>query len=800
MPARVFLASRFGEHRALRAEVTSCLTRYGFLAVNLDDGRADARSVERRSLSEVRGSDIIVVLVGPEYPDEDVTGPTMTRLELVTALECQKTVLGYTLPGIGERSPAARFRDDLGKEVVIGGLEGRDREDAVGIIADIWSHLWQSGDFDGVPAGRRMPELGLELPTLRDEAVRLGFLSQYEGSVEEPTGGPVRARVREETQLAFRAVQRRRADVALKHLHRACDLDPLDWVAAYAKAWLIARAGRLGLAREGLHAARYALETAGDPIRDVGGTDGSVLIARRLDATRFLAARLAVAARELGEARELLDSLLADSPGSARALAERLRLAGIESRVDATAGTASDVECAVRDAKLLARENAPLLVQVLGSTALVTLRREVERGLAGAMPSPRLREEVRRGLSLEDAVDWVRRDFGEHRRAGRAMLGHFQGRMEGLAGTVRALGFDWVELCTVDGVSNLLETSSTDRARCEVRCSELERRIREAPHLQSQRAAAESRVAASAAALRLADKECAAIRRRIARNKRLAASVGAHPGLTAGVALFCAVIVVVLVGWMVVPITDTRVRAGLVTLGLPLVWSRRAAVGNAGHALSTSWLRRRGRLLTRRMCRAEARREGLAGEASEANDELTQVRRGEDSLKRTVQDLEESHEEVRRVGARIDALNRLLASEHARIDDFLDSERVRARIVQLVREKNDFAGWATVLAIENFALYADCRAGTATVVDAARVGHDSVAGGVRWPGLVHRLVLVRERAEGGLVVTDLGVYADDPDDQVGLLSLEAHFFEDSERPSLVGRRKEGRVPAESVAE
>jgi hypothetical protein len=755
---RVFLSSRFEEHLDLRQALTKAFDRYGHQTIDLNDGRADDRSVRSRSFDELGRSDAVVLILGATYGTVVERGKSMTHLEFHRALALGKPIFAYytTEP---RGAAAANLQREVSAEVVyVNKVVDAVTEAAQSIVMDVMSNFigaTSDADVDPELAG------GLAVAELTREADYLGFRADLDGTdrMDSPRSA-IRAQAAGHAGLAFEALQLGHADVAMTQVKRAVELHPLEWVPAYTMAWLAARAERRLNRLAAQRAARRAVTVAQRAFDLAVAPRDRELHQRRLTASHTVVGRLAISLHEYGEARQSLDQALVQSGWSRPAMLQRLRVAALdEEDLDETRGLTS------RFLRTYPRE----FWQLLQSNDLLRRRRAIEEQLVDEIADvSRSADEQRkrRYLRLNDALGPLQADYNTTIQRGRASLQGLMQRSAALAGIMALEQGQPTLFSTSEDIGPVENALSDERWRLSTFIGGFGK---PAPGpLDVSRLT--TKAIESLETLTRADRDDSAVLSRLDiddrqdHSDRTRLCQSALPSMLAVAAVTALAFVPVLIfaGWHV----GTSVA---VAIAIAAWICRRRLAPAAEWALTSD-------------SRAQRRRRAKERQAVEAR----VARRGE---------------ERRRLEARLWSLQRLTQVERrlAAIASLqprdapvaLDRAGISAAVLCLVNDKNEFARWAAVVAPQHYVPRRRCRQGAIT-----RIGPDRAAiGGITPTTPTDRLVRCVQppTVDRTIVVSDLAIFGHDSTQQHDFALFEQFVL--SRFPKLGQRRAPWPPPA-----
>jgi hypothetical protein len=736
---RVFLSSRFEEHRELRQALTEAFATYHHLAIDLNDGRADDRSVRRRSFDELSRSDAVVLILGATYGTVVEDDKSMTDLEFRRALGLGKPIFAYyTTEPIG--AAAVKLQQEVTEEVVyVNKVVDTVTEAALRIVMDvISSFIGAASDADVAP------ELGggLAFAELTREADYLGFRADLNGTERADAPRPgIRAQAAEHAGLAYEALQLGHADVAKTQLERAVELHPLEWVPAYTMAWLAARAeGRTDrlaarlAARRGAAVAQRFLDLAGP------GPDGE-LYRRRLTASHILVARLAISLHDYGEARDSLERALTESGWSRPAMLQRLRVAALdEDDLDETR------ELTARLLRTYPRE----FWQLLQSSDLQRRRRAIEEQLVDELAALSLsvdEKRKRRYLRLNEALGLIQADYNTTIQRGRVSLQGLIQRSVALADIIVQEQGQPTLFATSEDIAPVEAALSAERWRLSTFFGGIGKPAPDSRGLDRLATEAMERLETitraerdDAAALGQLDSDD---QRDRDDQGRLRQSALPSVIAVATVTTLAFVAVLVVAGWRV------GVPVAVVVAIVGWICRRRLAPAAEWALTSNSRAQRRHRAEERRVVEARV------------------ARRSED--RRTLEGRLRSLQRLAQVEQRLATIGSL---KPRGTPDGLDGAGIRAAVVHLVNGKNQFAQWAAVIAPQQYVPRRRCRQGAIT-----RIGpYGAAIGGITPRTPTERLVRCVQppTVDRTIVVSDLAVFGQDSTQQNDFATFE-HF-------------------------
>ncbi|MDH5676733.1 MAG: DUF4062 domain-containing protein [Myxococcales bacterium] len=410
----VFIASRFGEFEALRAQLRDRIQRHHsrlirLVAVDLNDGQAAHRPPLAESLRCVRRADFMILLLGETYGEPVRGRKSFVHLEYEEALRSRTGtyVLAYGLgPSYRDKTLSSAPNPNL--QALLKAVNGRH---TIGLLDDALSpreladHIYHNllhalvdkhvGEMGEQLRYENARELSAELlgPIDDDE---LGEEAEVASLEEREAAGrglelvddhdqfkqPIDALLRPAEVAAIEQRREAQAAIALQeygtaavHLKRALRHRPLDLKSNYWLAQIYMGTGR----KDRLEHARELSERAAR----VAERDGTRI---RRSACLLLAAR---AARRAGDRKASLS--LAEASVSAADHYARARMERVRARV-----TVDDIPGAIEDVRWLVRRYPRALAGAYGDPELAPIRRDIHRLSEG-----------RRQTVLNAVRDWL---------------------------------------------------------------------------------------------------------------------------------------------------------------------------------------------------------------------------------------------------------------------------------------------------------------------------------------------------------------------------------------------------------
>jgi tetratricopeptide (TPR) repeat protein len=371
--AEVFLASRFDEFKALRAELVREIARMKYLApVDLNDGYARQRPPLSECLSRVRAAEFMILLLGDSYgPNAPGRTESFTHLEYAEAVRdgSNTCVLVYRLRGLGaanDRAIPEAWLRELEERHTCSPLAGEAPAVASEIIKHLCVALFEHR-FDQVSEGD--DDLSGDLAEGVFDDSEADALDAVEAAARGEDGGPgseageldpsamvqgpAATAALEQRNEAIRATELREYGIAMQHLRRALELRPLDGLSSFLLARLYVAARRQDRLGEAVNLADRAARIAWDEQSPY-----------RAAVAYILAARARTKMGDIAAAHDYVDRALELRPDFAKAHLERARVFCHEKK----AGEAVD---AVRAAF---RYHNPSLYQALRDPHLSSIR------------------------------------------------------------------------------------------------------------------------------------------------------------------------------------------------------------------------------------------------------------------------------------------------------------------------------------------------------------------------------------------------------------------------------------------
>lgn len=275
----VFLASRFREFTDIRQNLRSAIDRangWDMRAIDLNDDAVTSQSVWQRCREHVENADFMVLLMGDSYGEAmPGTEKSYTHLEYDHARRADsRTEVLVFCRGQTYDPPNKQIRFDMVREPRLAAwLRELETRHIIGYLAPeltpeqaaqqiLWQlkdavHRRTGGQVAGSPAESEAEDFGdldfqddqhdsVERLDARAASLRGVRLVDDELNQDPLTAllRPAAARAREQLQAAERAIRLGTYPVAIKHLRRALDEEPMNTMASYWLARLYYTVGR----------------------------------------------------------------------------------------------------------------------------------------------------------------------------------------------------------------------------------------------------------------------------------------------------------------------------------------------------------------------------------------------------------------------------------------------------------------------------------------------------------------------------------------------------------------------------